>query len=108
MNGEPRYADTNLRADKVLDCMTKAVAMVFRSKRWMDTEERFDLLRACCALFEAVGDLLNSVTYDGDFLELDPELETLIEDAIITCDSQSLDEYLDIDQENEEEEEEED
>ncbi len=94
--------------DKVLDSMAKVVTMVFSSKRWIKTEERFSLLNACCSLFEATEDLLNSVTYCGEFLELDTELEALIGDAISKCDDQGLDGYLDVDCENEEEEEEED
>ena len=37
--------------------------------------------------------------------ELDSELEALLEDAISKCDDQTLDEYLDVDCENEEEDE---
>ena len=92
--------------DKVLDSMAKVVTMVFSSKRWIKTEERFSLLNACCSLFEATEDLLNSVTYCGEFLEFDTELEALIGDAISKCDDQGLDGYLDVDCENEEEEEE--
>jgi hypothetical protein len=101
-----RDTKTGLCLDKVQRCMEKALAMVFRSKRWIKTEERFDLLGAGCSLFEAVDDLLKSVTYEGEFLELDSELEALIEDAISKCDDQGLDGYLDVDQDNEEEEEE--
>ena len=103
-----RDVKTNLFLDAVLSAMKKAVAMVFRSKKWIKTEERFDLLYACRCLFEAADDLLKSVTYDGDFLELDSELEALMEDAICKCDDQHLDGYLDVDQDNEEEEEEDD
>ena len=102
-----RDVKTNLFLDAVLSAMNKALAMVFRSKKWIKTEERFDLLYACRCLFEAADDLLKSVTYDGDFLELDSELEAFMEDAICKCDDQHLDGYLDVDQDNEEEEEEE-
>ena len=100
-----RDAKTNLHLDKVLDSMNQAVAMVFRSKRCIKAEERFDLLKASCALFEAVDDLLKSVTYEGEFLELDTELEALVEEAISKCDDQGLDGYLDEDSEEEEDEE---
>ena len=99
---------TNQYLDKVLDSMKAAVTMVFCSKCWIRTEERFHLLTACCRLFEAADDLLKSATYDGEFLELDAELEHLMEDAISKCDDQGLDGYEDVDRDNEEEEEEED
>ena len=99
---ESRDAKTNQILDKVVEWMGKVVKMVFRSKRWIKTEERYEIMHLCCALFEAADDLVKSATYDGDFLELDSELEALLEDAICKCDDQSLDEYLDVDCENEE------
>ena len=72
----------------------------------VDSEALRSLLNACCSLFEAPKDLLNSVTYCCEFLELDNKLEALIGDAISKCDNQCLDGYLDVDCENEEEEEE--
>lgn len=91
--------------DKVIQRMGAVVGMVFKSKRWIKAEERFDILHLCCALFEAAEDLVKSAAAGAsDFLEYDQELESLLEEAICKCDDQPMDEYLDVDYENEEEE----
>jgi hypothetical protein len=98
---DARDSKTKQVLDKAVECMGKVVEMVFKSKRWIKTDERYEIMHLCCALFEAADDLVKSATYDGDFLELDSELEAMLEDAVCKCDDQTLDEYLDVDLENE-------
>ncbi len=99
-----RDAKTRSVLDKATNAMHEAIQMVLRSKRWIKTDERFDILRASCALFDAADDLVKSATSTG-VLERDNDLEALLEEAVSKCDDQTLDEYLDVDCENEEEEE---
>ena len=107
---EERDARTMGSLESMLDAMRRMVAMVFRDKRRIKTDERYDIMHACRSLFDAVANLLHSVTFYGDCLELDDDLWALLEDAVGKCDDQTLDEYLDeeCDEEEEEDEEEED
>ena len=105
---EERDARTIGSLDSMLDAMQRMVAMVFRDKRWIKTDERYDIMHACRTVFDAVANLVHSVTFYGDCLELNEDLEALLEDAVGRCDDQTLDEYLDEDCQNEEDEEEED
>ena len=102
-------ADHKKATDKLLDAaietMSKVVSTVFKSKKWLKTEERYDFLHACCALFQAIEDLVKSAT--GEHILLEERLEYMLEDAIGKCDDQTLDEYQDVDCDNEEEEEDE-
>ena len=103
--GKPRQEENALQK-KVITSMQKIVGMVFLSNKWIKTEDRFTIMHACCDLFQAVQDLVKSVTDGNEYLELDEEIETMLEEAVCKCDDQSLDEYGDVDCENEEEEEE--
>ena len=104
---DSRDTKTRSMVEKAAEAMVKTVSMVFKSKSWIKADERFDILHACCALFEATDDLVKSATSTG-VLELDSVLEALLEDAVSRCDDQTMDEYLDVDCENEEEDEEDD
>ena len=104
---EERDARTIGSLDSMLEAMQRVVAMVLRDKRWIKTEERYEIMHACRSVFEAVANLVHSATYYGDSLELDDDLEALLDDAVGRCDDQTLDEYLDVDCEKEGEEEEE-
>lgn len=107
-----RDTDRDKTTDKMLDAaiatMNKVVGTVFKSKEWLKTEERYDLLHACCALFQASENLVKSVIGDGEHLVLEEQLESMFDEAISKCDDQTLDEYLDVDCDHEEEELEED
>ena len=104
-----RNAERDKKTDTLLDqaiaTMNKVVGMVFRDKKWIKTEERYDLLHASCALFQASEDLVKSATGDGEHIFLEERLEYMFDDAIGKCDDQTLDEYLDVDRDNEEEDE---
>lgn len=100
-----REKTTETLLDAAIATMNKVVSTVFKSKKWLKTEERYDLLHACCALFQASEDLVKSAT--GEHILLEERLEYMFDDAIGKCDDQTLDEYQDVDCDNEEEEEEE-
>jgi hypothetical protein len=96
---EQDYTKTKKVLDETMERMNKVFNMVFRSKRSMETEERYDILHLCFSLFSVAEDLVKSCA-------LDSELEQLLEEAGSKCDDQTLDEYLDVDCEEEEEEDE--
>jgi hypothetical protein len=102
-----RDVRTNLLLDNATAAMGKATCTVFSSKRWLQTDERYDLLRACCALFEAAEHLAQAAAGDGEFVQMDERLEELFEGAVSKCDDQAMDEYWDVDCEHGDEEEEE-
>ena len=99
-----RDAKTLTLLDAAVERMNKVISTVFKSKRWIKSEERTDFLNACCALFELAEHLVHITT--GEHIELDERLEFMLEEAVSKCDDQTLDEYGDVDCENEEEEEE--
>jgi hypothetical protein len=80
---------------KVADQMTKVFSKIFASKRELKIDDRYEIMYMCCALFDAADDLVKSTSFDCDCLELDSELEGLFEDAVSKCDDQTLDAYLD-------------
>uniref|UniRef100_A0A7S0MDE9 Uncharacterized protein n=1 Tax=Cryptomonas curvata TaxID=233186 RepID=A0A7S0MDE9_9CRYP len=102
---ESRDTKTKQMLDSAVGQMGKVVEMVFKSKFWIKTEERYEIMHLCRVLFEAADDLVESATYDGDFLELDCELDDSLKDAVSKCDDQTLDDYLDVDCENEDDDE---
>lgn len=100
----------DIMADNILDAavsmMNKVIETVFKDINWLKTNDRCVLLDACCALFQASEILVKMVVGDGQHIALDEKLESMFEDAISKTDDQTLDEYLDVDRENEEEDEE--
>ena len=102
---EEKWEPRETGQSKVITSLQKIVGMVFLSNTWIKTEDRFTIMHACCDLFQAVQDLVESVTDGNQYLELDEEIEVMLEEAVCKCDDQSLDEYLDVDCDNEEEEE---
>ena len=91
---------------KVVFSMQMIVGMVFLSSKWIKTDDRFTIMHACCDLFQAAEDLVKSVTDGNAYLWMDEEAALMLEEAVGKCDDQTLDEYGDVDCENEEEEEE--
>ena len=86
--------------DLAIKSMNELVSTVFKSKTWIKAKERFHLLHACCDLFQASEDLVKSAVGDGEHLELNVRLEPAFEDAISKCDDQTMDEYVDVDYDN--------
>ena len=95
---------TDALLDNAVATMNMVLDTVFKSKKRLRADERYDLLHACCALFQASDSLVKSATGDGEHIMLEERLDYMFDDAIAKCDDQTLDEYFDCYEEEDEEE----